>query len=274
MEENMNQDAVQSATSDEAPNAEPNTEETEAGTPQPTEEEIAQGSENEQAEPETVEEQPFLSVQYNHEDRGLSKEEATDYAQIGMRFRDSGFKFDTVMKTMEKLDYLSAQNGLSIEETVDALLVGDETRHREELEEKYGDDDELINDLMTLYRNKQKEKYEKVVKQRESDREKTATENRERLEQRLAGEFIELSAEFPEIKDFTSLPDSVKSEAAKGRDLMSCYLRYLHASNKKTEAAKKEADQAKNAATGSMQDEPRDEKTEGEKQFLSALWGH
>lgn len=224
---------------------------TESGAPQPDDGQAAEDSSEKNPSGERETEPEFgLEVNFNHETRILSRDDATTYAQIGMKFKDSGINIDTVKPLYNKLDYIAAQRGCSIGELVDGMLTSDEEAHRKELTEALGADNPVIEDLMKVYRNEQKEKYEKVL----SDR-KTAEENAEKatkagLEQRLAEEFTELKAEFPEIADFSALPKEVKAEAAKGRDLLSAYLRYTHNQNKKTAAAEAAEKAAAKASTG------------------------
>lgn len=221
------------------------------GAPQPDDEQAAaDSSENMQAEkPEAVPEFG-LEVNYNHETRVLSRDDAVTYAQIGMKFKDSGINIDTVKPLYNKLDYIAAQRGCTIPELVDGLLAGDEDNHRRELAETLGADNPVIEELMKVYRNEQKEKYEKVLSDRKSAEENAEKEKQISLEKRLAEEFTELKAEFPEIAEFSALPKEVKAEAAKGRDLLSAYLRYAHKENKKTAAAEQAEKAAARASTG------------------------
>lgn len=200
----------------------------------------AEPSDNEgAAEPEFS-----LDVKYNKATRSLSRDEVVDFAKQGI------FYNDTVKPLYNKLDYIAAQRGCTIPELVDGLLAGDEDNHRKELAETLGADNPVIEELMKVYRNEQKEKYEKVLSDRKSAEENAEKEKQISLEKRLAEEFAELKAEFPEIAEFSALPKEVKAEAAKGRDLLSAYLRYTHNQNKKTAAAEAAEKAAAKASTG------------------------
>ena len=202
-------------------------------------------SEAEPSEDEGAAEPEFsLDIKYNKATRSLSREEAVDFAEQGI------FYSDTVKPLYNKLDYIAAQRGCSIPELVDGLLAGDEESHRRELAETLGADNPVIEELMKVYRNEQKEKYEKALSDRKSAEENAEKEKQISLEKRLAEEFGELKAEFPEIADFTALPKEVKAEAAKGRDLLSAYLRYTHKENKKAAAAEQAEKAAAKASTG------------------------
>ena len=56
--------------------------------------------------------QPFLSFQYNHEDRSLSRDEAINAAQIGLKYGEIS----------EKLDRAAACKGMSVAELVDSMI--------------------------------------------------------------------------------------------------------------------------------------------------------
>lgn len=211
-----------------------------------------------------------LPVNYNHESRVLNKEEAKMYAQIGMKFKESGIDIDKLKPLYNKLDYVAAQKGISMEDLVDGILKSDEDDYRRSIEEKFSDSGEFIDDLMTLYRQKQKEKYEKIVKDRKTDGTK-AEEEPKKLEARLADEFCELKAEFPEIMNFSDLPAEVKNDAAKGRDLLSAYLRYDLQKRRTAEKLLKNSAYAAVASTGSVADSTDDGGTQNA--FLKGLWG-
>lgn len=200
--------------------------------------EVSHGDEG-AAEPEFA-----LDVKYNKEIRTLNREEAVDFAEQGI------FYNNTVKPLYNKLDYIAAQRGQTIEEVVDRLFAEDENSHRQELVEKFGEESGVIDDLMKVYREGQKQKYDKIVSDRKEAAEKAENEKRESLEARLASEFSELKAEFPELTEFSQLPKEVKTDAANGRDLMSAYLRYMHRENKKIAAAKSSEETAAKATTG------------------------
>ena len=204
-----------------------------------TSEDVSHGNEG-AAEPEFT-----LDVKYNKEIRTLNRDEAADYAQKGIFYETKGIE-----PLYNKLDYIAAQRGQTIEEVVDRLFAEDENSHRQELVNKFGEDSGVIDDLMKVYREGQKQKYDKIVADRKEAAQKAETEKRESLEARLASEFSELKAEFPELAEFSQLPKEVKTDAANGRDLMSAYLRYMHRENKKIAAAKSSEETAAKAPTG------------------------
>ena len=66
-----------------------------------------------------------LPVKFNKQDYQLTLEEATAYAQKGM-------KFDTVEPLLTRLKTLAQANGLGVRELVDALCDGGDSRTAEE----------------------------------------------------------------------------------------------------------------------------------------------
>lgn len=252
MEENNITGAAEDTIPQQEPSAEQETETAAAaGTPQPEEGQAAgDSSENTQAGEQETQPEDGFHVTYNHETQLLSRDDAVRYAQIGMKFKDSGIDIDTVKPIYNKLDYIAAQRGCSMQELVDGLLSSAEESHRKELTDTLGADNPVVEELMKVYRNEQKEKYERVLSDRRAAEESAQKEKQISLERRLAEEFTELKAEFPEIAEFSALPREVKAEAAKGRDLLSAYLRYTHKENKRTAAAEQAEKAAAKASTG------------------------
>ena len=208
-------------------------------------------SEAEPSENEGAAEPKFsLDVKYNKATRSLSRDEAVDFAEQGI------FYNDTVKPLYNKLDYIAAQRGCSIPELVDGLLAGDEDTHRKELAETLGADNPVIEELMKVYRNEQKEKYEKVLSDRKSAEENAEKEKQISLEKRLAEEFTEL-----------------KAEAARGRDLLSAYLRYTHKENKKAAAAEQAERAAAKASTGEAATPPEETEDSVVSAFLRGFSG-
>ena len=193
--------------------------------------------------------EPFLSIRYNHETRGLSQSEAADLAQKGLYY---GALHD-------KLDYVAAQMDTTVDELVNGLLSKQEESYRQNLVDKLGEDSDLIEGLMQVYRNNQKEKYERTVAKRETS-----------ITSRLADEFTELKAEFPELKEFRDLPESVQRKAAEGMNLTAAFLLFKHQEEKKSAAAQISAKAAQKSSAGSSASvgEPTDPAVDA---FLSGL---
>ena len=208
---------------------------------------------------------PFLSVPYNHEDRPLTRDEAVDWVQRGMHYE----------ALHDKLDYAATLSGTDVNTLIDRLIKAPEEAHRKHLEDLYGEDaTEDIEIGMEIFRKKQGETYDKIVADRKAATQQQAAEKEKGVQSRLADEYIELKREIPDAPEYAQLPDSVIKEAANGkRDLLSCYLRYLHGENQKINAAKATEQEAAKASTGTMGSDEGDNLSSFDKGFLSGLWG-
>lgn len=185
--------------------------------------------------------EPYLTIKYNHEQKGLTQEEAVTLAQKGMAY-------DSIYTPLQRA---AALKGMTVKAFIESVEKAQDSAYREELIAKYGEDDmETVDSLMELYQSKK----ESTIKAAEEAEKQLEAESKSTLESRLADEFIELQKEFPDIKDFNSLPKSVKKAAADGEHLLFSYMRFMHSETRKAEAAQKSADAAKKASGGSMSD--------------------
>jgi hypothetical protein len=202
---------------------------------------------------------PFIKVPFKHEDVPFTYEEAVEWIQIGKKSED-------LLKTIRRA---AALQGKSEKEFVESFEKAQDDAYRAELEAKFGDDTETIESLMELYNSKK----ESTVKAAQSELERQKKEQQDSLESRLADEFIELQKEFPDIKDFSALPSSVKKAAADGKNLCDAYLRHLHTENKKIEAAKASAEAAKKASGGNLKGTPEGQHNDGSTALMQGLYG-
>jgi hypothetical protein len=200
------------------------------------------------------EEGPFLTIRYNKEDIPLSQEEAINWAQKGMHY-------------FNKLDYVAAQSDCSVGELLDSIIKKMDDAKLAELQEQFGDDTETINDMMRIYHDKQKEKYEKVISERKLAEEQEAKSKVEKIGE----EFIELQKEFPELTAVKDLPKSVLKDA-ETMSLEHAYLRYLIKNQKTITAAKEKEKEAATASTGSLQTATEDVDT-SVSDFARGVWG-
>ena len=201
----------------------------------------------------------FLETKFFKELRWLSKEEAKNFAEIGMRYGE----------VRESLERVAALKGMSVEDFVSSIETEQDEAYRRELAEKFGNDEETINIMMEHYQAEKGKKIDAAKNKRLQD-EATAEQN---INTRLANEFIELQKEFPELQEFADLPESVRRAAAEGKDLTHAYLLHQHRENKKIAAAKASEEAAAAKSAGSMADKPVDTQSDAEKRFLDALWG-
>lgn len=212
-----------------------------------------------------------FSIPYKHEERKLTREEATDYAQIGLNFKESGLVLSEVKDIHAKLDYIATVKGVDMKSLVDEMFDSDEKTYREELMGE-GMSEKTIDSLVNLRKSENKEKYEAAIAKRKADQEALLEQNRKSLESRLADELIELKEMCPEVESYESLPDSVKEMAVKGLDLTSAYLRFAHSERVKIEKATKAAEEAAKATAGSLSGEA-EQAANDEKRYKDALWG-
>ena len=215
-----------------------------------------QGNDGSEGEEEIA---PFLEVQYNHEKRNLTREEAVTLAQKGIHFQS----------TYDALERVATLKGQSVNEFLNGLETAQDEAYRRGLEEKFGDDEDTINQMMELYNiNKQKT----LDNAKESQRAAAEQEEQTTI-QRLAEEFAEMkNGDFPELTEYKDLPESVKRAALGGLSLSHAYLQYMHNENKKIAAAKASQEAAAQKSTGSMASNKEDGNT-STSAMLKGLWG-
>lgn len=238
---------------DTAPQGEGNTDNTSA--------QDQDGNENGSAEDNGAEPPaPFLEIQYNHEKRGLSREEAAALAQKGIFYQS----------TYDTLERVATLKGQTVEEFLNGIETAQDEAYRQSLVEKFGNDTDTIDRLMELYGiNKQK-----TLDNAKESRKAAAEQAEQTANARLAEEFTEMkNGDFPELTEFAALPDEVKKMALGGMSLSHAYLSFKHRENKKIAAAKASAESAAKASVGSMQTNTADNIGEDERKFLNALWG-
>lgn len=202
----------------------------------------------------------FLEIKFYKENLVLSRAEAKDFAEIGKKYKD-------VQKQLERVATLKGQ---SVNEFLNGLESAEDEAYRQGLIERFGDDEETINEMMELYNIKKQKTLDNA-----KENERAAAEQEEQtINERLAQEFVEMkNSDFPELKEFKDLPEEVKKAAFGGLSLSHAYLKYMHNENKKIAAAKASQEAAAKKSTGSMAGEKVDSETEAEKRFLNALWG-
>jgi hypothetical protein len=222
----------------------------------------AEGGESAVATDNVVEEsnEPFLEIRYNHESKGLTRDEAVTLAQKGMHYEGT-------YKTLERV---AALKGQSVKDFLSGIETAQDETYRQGLVEKFGDDEDTVNKMMELYQiNKQKTLDEAATKRQEEE-----TRAEQSVNERLAAEFTEMkNGDFPELTDFASLPSEVKRAAMEGMSLSHAYLKFMHQENKKIAAQKASEEAAAKKSTGSMGDNAAEVQTEAEQRYLSALWG-
>ena len=190
---------------------------------------------------EDVQQPITIPIQYNHESRELTLEEAQTLAQKGL-------KFDEVSPTLEKIRFLATANGKSMQEMVDALVESQDKQLYSSILAECDGNESIAQRLFDA------EKLKRQTAAESAQKEATAAQEKEKadLAKRLADEFVELQREFPEMAEFSAVPKSVLDAAVKGKNLTDAYLRYQRAESKRVSAAKATQEQAAKASAGSQ----------------------
>ncbi len=207
-----------------------------------SDQQTGQATENE----ETVKlnDSPFISVKFRHKNRDMTRDEAVTFAQKGLLY-------DQINPIFNMLDYLAAQKDISVSELVNSLITADENAHRQELIARYGEESKAVEELMELYRNKNGEKYQKVLADRQRAEAEAERNYKLDKETSLSEQFIKLQEEIPEITAVKDIPEAVLSLAEKNQiDLISAFLLHKHREEKRILAAEKLAAEAAKTSTG------------------------
>ena len=203
-----------------------------------TEDTTAQGTDNSDGTVTQADNAPFLEIQYNHEKRGLSREETVTLAQKGMHYE----------KSYNILERVATLKGVSVNEFLNGIEKSQDEAYRQSLVEQFGNDENTINSMMELYEIKKQQTLDGAKAKREQE----AADAEQSLNERLANEFTVMKSDFPELTDFASLPAAVKKAAGDGMSLSHAYLLYQHKEQQKIAAAKQNAEEAAKKSTGSM----------------------
>ena len=215
----------------------------------------------------------FLPIVYNHAPQTLSRSEAVKYAQLGMKLEKSGLDLDRLKPIFHKLDFLAAQRDEEPESFIERLYSDEESRQREQLRGKCGDDEQLLGDLMRLWREKNREKYEKVAADRAAAAEQNSRLQQTSLEQRLAGEYAALKREIPGAPAFSELPDEVKRAAAAGGELTGAYLLYRYRRDEKLRKAQMSAEKASRGSAGNLRTAQSAVQSAEDDAFIRGIFG-
>lgn len=220
------------------------------------EEIAAQGGDN-AAEQEEIPAEPFLEIKYNHEKKGLSRDEAITWAQKGVHYE----------KLYNDLERFATLKGVSVNEFVKGLEVAEDEAYRNSLMEKFGGDEDTVNQMMELYNIKKQQTLDNANKNKQA----AAEAEEQSINARIADEFVKMKAEFPELTEFGELPKEVRQAAFEGKALAWAYLEHKHKEAQKIAAAESAEQNAAKKSTGSMSD--NDTESESGRRYLDALWG-
>lgn len=208
----------------------------------PADESTTSPAEDAPAETQEAEAPAFvLPVKVNHEERELTLEEATRYAQLGIAQ-------EPVIARMKRI-------ATDCGKTLPDMIADMEKSLRDNLYgsllEQAGGNEEIAKRLLEVETKERDAAFASAMQAEE----KAAADEKEQSRERLAGELRELMEECPEITGAKDVPKTVFTDAAKsGRSLTDAYLRYRHSEQKRVEAAKRAQQSAAAASVGSRQD--------------------
>lgn len=197
---------------------------------------------------------PFMSFNYNHQKIELNETEAVEWAQKGMHY-------------FNKLDYIAAQSRVTVNELLDKMICSMDEAKREEYREQFGDDSEMIESLMEVYHNKQKERYRAAVADREAESRREAADRNAQI----ADEFIAMQKDFPELKSLSDIPPAVL-KSADNMPLAYAYLLYKQREQNKINAANNAQNAAAASSTGSMSTPEAEGTAREENAFSRGVW--
>ena len=205
-----------------------------------------------------------VPVKYNKQYRELTPEEAGIYAQKGM-------KYESLEPYLARLRFMGQQTGQSLEKVLEGMYQASEDLARKKILDEAGGNQTLADRLMEARRLKNKAAFDAML----ADDKKAAESEIADNNQRLAGEFKDLNAEFPAIANIEDVPQSViKSALRSGRDLLSEYLRYQHTESKRVKQAETQKATAAKASAGSQASGTGPSDTSPEiAAMLQGIWG-
>lgn len=206
-----------------------------------------------------------LDIKYNKVSRSLNREDATRYAQMGL-------KFESLQPTIKKLQYLAAADGQTFEGLVDGIVNGVEADKLEKFKAKANGDEEILNALIEADKRKAGKAYDDMI----AAEQKAEEESKQDEIKTLANEFNTLQKEIPKFSDnkFESVPEEVLKIREKNNiTLLDAYLRYENSNRLKAEKEKqKQFDNAMHS-TGSLKGEGSNNKPKWEDELLKGIWG-
>ncbi|MBR7092574.1 MAG: hypothetical protein IKI50_05245 [Clostridia bacterium] len=182
-----------------------------AGTDRPADPEGETVSRTEQAGADG--ETGALTVRYNHQTRQLTREQAVELAQKGL-------KYQSLAPAFERIGAAARAAGMSparwLEETA---ARADAVRYAETVRQ-CGGNTATADRLLT------------------AERQADEAQRQEQLTNRLATGFLELSRLCPDVRDLSDVPETVLADAVcSGRELTDAYLRYRWRENRRIEQA-------------------------------------
>ncbi len=187
-----------------------------------------------------------FTLRYRHEDLKVTKEEAKRLAQLGKHYEESD------KKLLDDLDYVATLKGMSVKDYVKSLVESDESDYREELVAQFGEDSDVVGDMLELRRQKNRKAYDQAVTNRNAAEKQAEEEAQKSATAKLAEQFEEARALFPEYDSIEKVPDAVIKRAIKSGNLELELLRYERSERTRVEEAKATSEKNKNQNVGSV----------------------
>lgn len=243
------------------PEAEATTPATEAAETTPTDPTAAEPTEGAAIEAEA---EPF-TLRYKHEDISVSRDEAKRLAQLGKHYEESD------KKLLDDLDYIATLKGKSVKDFVRELVEGDESDYREELVAQFGEDSDVVNDMLEIRRQKNRKVYDEAVTKRNAAEKRAEEEAQKSATAKLAEQFEAVREILPAYDSVDKVPDTVIKAALKSGDLEKELLRFELSERNKTDAAKATSEKNKKENVGSVASENTDDGLSSA--FVRGVWG-
>lgn len=164
---------------------------------------------------------PFLEIKYNKETKGLTQDEAREYAQKGMNYDRLNDKYNAINDTLERLARLNNMDVNSFLNSLnDTQVEYEESVEMDALREKYPNaEEELIREMAS---NTVRERLASQIKRFEDEK----NEQLNAQELQAQKDLDTLKNEFP---DLDTIPDEVFDIIRNDHlNLVSAYYKYLH----------------------------------------------
>lgn len=201
-----------------------------------------------------------FTLQYNHEDLSVPKDEALNLAQYGYFVKKIGEEHAVdVREAMTDLDYVATLQGKTVADLIKEIRSGVEQSYRDQLIQQLGEDNPLIDEMMELRKTKNQKTYEDAKAEQKTRAQQAAEEANRSMTARLAEQFENMREAFPEFDTVEKVPETVLKRAMKSGDLEKEMLRYERSERLKVEAAKAAQEQNKKQNVGSVASDPAED---------------
>lgn len=227
----------------------------------PTETTAAEPTEGAAIEAEA---EPF-TLRYKHEDISVSRDEAKRLAQLGKHYEEND------KKLLDDLDYVATLKGMTVKDLVKRLVDSDESDYREELVAQFGEDSDVVNDMLELRRQKNRKAYDEAVTNRNAAEKQAEEEAQKSATAKLAEQYEAVRELFPDYDTVDKVPDAVIKAALKSGDLEKELLRFELSERNKTDAAKATSEKNKKENVGSVASDNKDDGLSSA--FIRGVWG-